>query len=72
MRATRPIRLIRKRESQANAGLSSEAPQAPTVNPEREIKNVVTRWVREHRQRSEEFRRTFASLWQAGEFQLPR
>jgi len=73
MRENRPIRLIRKRESQAAAGLPAEIqPKARPANPEREIKSVVSRWVREHRQRSEEFRRTFASLWQAGEFQLPR
>lgn len=72
MRENRPIRLIRKRAPQADAGPSSEAqPKTRTANPEREIKSAVTRWVREHRQRSEEFRRTFASLWQSGEFQLP-
>ena len=71
MREKRPIRLIRKRESQAGAGLAAEARPARTVNPEREMKNVVSRWVREHRQRSEEFRRNFATLWQSGEFQIP-
>ena len=71
MPENRPIRLIRKREAQAKTASVSNA-ETRTVPTERDIRNVVTRWVRDHRERSEEFRRTFAALWQAGEFQLPR
>jgi hypothetical protein len=71
MRENRPVRLIRKRESQENPSLSGEAQPKTRTNPEREMKSVVSRWVREHRQRSEEFRRTFATLWRSGEFPLP-
>jgi hypothetical protein len=71
MRENRPIRLIKKRESQANAELLPDAPKTRSVSTEREIKSVVSRWVKDHRQRSEEFRRTFASLWQAGELPVP-
>ena len=68
MRVNRPIRLIRKRESQANIELTGNAaPQQRAEPSEREMKSVVSRWVRDHRQRSEEFRRSFAALWQAGE-----
>jgi hypothetical protein len=71
MRENRPVRLIRKRESQAATQLSASAtPLARPEPSEREIKTVVSSWVRDHRQRSEEFRRTFATLWQAGEFRL--
>lgn len=71
MRENRPVRLIRKRESQAATRLSaSTTPLARPEPSEREIKTVVSSWVRDHRQRSEEFRRTFATLWQAGAFRL--
>jgi hypothetical protein len=55
MREERRIRLIRKRETQIEA-TSNEAERAEPS--EREIKTVVSRWVREHRQRSEDFRQT--------------
>ncbi len=72
MRENRPIRLVRKRESLANAELSTDAqPKTRTQPTEREIKSVVSRWVQDHRQRSEEFRRTFAAMWQAGEIAIP-
>jgi hypothetical protein len=72
MRENRPIRLIKKRESLANAELLADAePRTRPKSTEREIKTVVSRWVKDHRQRSEEFRRTFASLWQAGELPVP-
>ena len=68
MREIRPVRLIRKRETQAPTQLSASAtPLARPEPSEREMKTVVSSWVRDHRQRSEEFRRTFATLWQAGE-----
>ena len=71
MRENRPVRLIRKRESQAATQLSASTTALARPEPsEREIKTVVSSWVRDHRQRSEEFRRTFATLWQTGEFRL--
>jgi hypothetical protein len=72
MRENRPVRLIRKRQPESGNGSSDNAVQVPRSEPsEREIKTVVSRWVRDHRQRSEEFRRTFASLFQVGEVHLP-
>jgi len=72
MRKDRPVRLIRKQESRATTELSSDDTARTHPEPsEREIKAVVSRWVHDHRRRSEEFRRTFAALWQSGEFQLP-
>ena len=47
-------------------GNAVSSPPRPEPS-EREIKMVVSRWVRDHRQRSEEFRRTFAALFQAEE-----
>jgi hypothetical protein len=71
MRENRPVKLIRKRDSQAATENSGCAQSMPGPEPsEREIKTVVSRWVQDHRQRSEEFRRTLATLWQSGEFRL--
>ena len=61
MRESRPVRLIRKSQHGAAPKAQSEARGHPQ-NPEREIKNVVSRWVQEHRQHAEEFRRAFAGL----------
>jgi hypothetical protein len=69
MRENRPVRLIRKR--QPESGNESSDRVVRTEPSEREIKTVVSSWVRDHRQRSEEFKRTFAAMLGAGEFQLP-
>ena len=72
MRENRKVRLVRKRELQTgNEGSKGTAPLVRPEPSEREIRTVVSRWVRDHRQRSEEFRRTVAALFQAGEFHLP-
>ncbi|GEM_PF-3323878 len=71
MRKNRPIRLIRKRQPENAGVLPEEVPVATRPEPsEREIKSVVSRWVTDHRRQSEEFRRNFATLWQAGELHL--
>ena len=68
MREKRRVRLVRKRKEKTDS-VSSETDRSEPS--EREIKTVVSSWVRDHRQRSEEFRKTFAALWQAGEVHLP-
>jgi hypothetical protein len=71
MREIRPVRLIRKRDSPVKSEPSSSAtPSGRPAPTEREVKTVVSNWVRDHRRRSEEFRRTCATLWQTGEFSL--
>lgn len=72
MRENRRVRLVRKSKPQADNESSAEAaPLTPAEPSERELKNVVSRWVREHRRRSEEFQRTFAALLKGGGFHLP-
>ena len=71
MRENRQVRLIRKREQTGNESSKDAAPLVRPEPSEREIRTVVSRWVRDHRQRSEDFRRTFAALFQAGEVRLP-
>lgn len=54
------IRVIKRGMRQA-AGVEAKA-AAPEVAPEREVKNVVSEWVRDHQRRTEEFRRNFTHL----------
>ena len=71
MREDRRVRLIRKSKPHADNESSPKEPPTPAEPSERELKNVVSRWVREHRQRSEEFQRTFAAMLKGGGFHLP-
>lgn len=72
MREDRRVRLVRKSKPQTDNDNSPEAtPLTPAEPSERELRNVVSRWVRERRQRSEEFQRTFAALLKGGGFHLP-
>lgn len=72
MRENRRVRLIRKNQRQTADESSTDATRPDHSQPsEREIKTVVSSWVREHRQRSEEFRLAFAALLKGGGVQLP-
>ena len=72
MREARRVRLIRKSKPQAESESSNQATSPIHSEPtEREIRTVVSRWVREHRQRSEEFRLTFAVLLKGGGVHSP-
>jgi hypothetical protein len=64
MQENRRVRLISKRDRTANK--SPTKPLTPE-SKEREIKTVVSRWVFEHRLRSEEFRRTLTTIFQTGD-----
>lgn len=59
MQENRRVRLISKRDRTADESRSK--PPTPESR-EREIKTVVSRWVSEHRLRSEELRRTFTTI----------
>jgi hypothetical protein len=60
MQENRRVRLIRKRDRPHD-----ESPAKPSgpESREREIKTIVSRWVSEHRLRSEEVRRTFTTIF---------
>jgi hypothetical protein len=62
MQEKRPIRLISKRKLQERSAGSSEVPKTPQAPTEREISTVISRWVRDHRQRAEEYRQASAAL----------
>ena len=59
------VRVIKRgqRES-AESVMAAATPESaePAEPSERELKTVMSGWVREHRQRTEEYRRSFAGL----------
>lgn len=57
------VRVV-KREQAGREAQAVAAPNKPAaaINPVREVKEVVSGWVREHQRRSEEFRRNYSSL----------
>jgi hypothetical protein len=72
MKQNRPVRII-KNEQRLRA--SNEA--KPAIIPaqkttERELKVVVSSWVREHQQRSEEYRRAFSKMLKENTLLAPR
>jgi hypothetical protein len=70
----RKVRII-KRSERADAERALEdapAPEARAANSEREMRTVVSGWVREHKERTEEFRSAFASLLRAKGFRPSR
>jgi hypothetical protein len=65
MNSNRPVRVIKRGERQQAVGTAAAPVAAEKVaaRVEREMKTVISGWVVEHRQRTEEFRQTFAALF---------
>lgn len=64
MNSNRPVRVIKRGErQQAVETAAPVAAEKVAARVEREMKTVVSGWVTEHRQRTEEFRQTFAALF---------
>jgi hypothetical protein len=63
MQQNRPVRVIKRdQRERAESSVKTVAEDgAETI--ERKLKTVVSGWVHEHRQRSEEYRQMFASLF---------
>lgn len=61
MEDVKRVRIIKggrvAREAEAARGVASQG-----AAPAREVREVVSDWVREHRRRSDEFRRNYATL----------
>ena len=72
MQQAKQIRIIKggraARETQATQEVVSVKSAAAAV---REVKDVVSDWVRDHRQRSEEFRRNYSTLLGEMGFKAP-
>jgi hemerythrin len=62
MQQNRPVRVIKRDQSARTEESVKVVTEEGTEASERKLKTVVSGWVREHRQRSEEYRRMFASL----------
>lgn len=72
MQQNRTVRII-KRGQKANDETVAKAAVAVSAEPsERELKSVVSGWIKEHRQRSEEYRRAFTDLLRESGFRSPR
>ncbi len=72
MKQNRAVRII-KRGQKANVETVAQAAGAASAEPsERELKSVVSGWINEHRQRSEEYRRAFSDLLRESGFRSPR
>lgn len=56
------IRVI-KRDERGRAATQADAPvKTPATTAERELKDVVSGWVREHQRRADEFRQNYSTL----------
>jgi hypothetical protein len=70
MEQPKRVRIIKGgRAAQATEAASVAA--EPAVAPGREARDVVSDWVRDHRRRSDEFRRNYSSLLGEVGFKMP-
>ncbi len=65
MKQNRPVRIVKNGQRLTEAGAVAAKPTgSPGLQPtERELKRAVSSWVREHQQRSDEYRRTIAKMF---------
>jgi hypothetical protein len=72
MKEHRPVRII-KRDERERAALPAEAlAEESPASSERKLKSVINGWVREHHERTEEYRRLFTDLLKEAGFRPPR
>ena len=62
MKPNRPVRIIKNEQRLRAASEIKPATNPGPKTAERELKMVVSSWVREHQQRSEEYRRAFSKM----------
>lgn len=70
MEQPKRVRIIKGGRAAQATGAASVA-AAPEVAPGREVREVVSDWVRDHRRRSEEFRRNYSTLLGEVGFKMP-
>ena len=66
----KPVRIVKRDQRACGEGAAMPAGNGGTQSSERELRAVVSGWVREHRQRAEEGRRASAFMLKAAGFQL--
>jgi hypothetical protein len=72
MQQNRPVRVIKHDQRICVESREKAAGEENAEPSERELKTVVSGWVREHRQRSEEYRRALTDLLKQSGFRSPR
>jgi hypothetical protein len=72
MQQKRPVRVV-KRDERMRAETNANTPcENGPENGERKLKAVVSGWVREHKERSAEYQRMFATILREAGFRSPR
>ena len=72
MKQNRPVRIIKNEQRQRGASEAKAAGNSGLKTTERELKVVVSSWVREHQQRSEEYRRALSQMLRENNLLAPR
>jgi hypothetical protein len=62
MADTKRVRIIKRGASEQTTQAAAATAAMPARDGSREIKGVVSSWVREHSQRAEEFRRNYSTM----------
>jgi hypothetical protein len=70
MEQPKRVRIIKGGRAAQVAEATSVAADA-SVAPSREVRDVVSDWVRDHRRRSDEFRRNYSALLGEVGFKIP-
>lgn len=65
------VRVIKRGERETVRQAEPVVSTSPAEPSERELKTVLSGWVQEHRQRTEEYRRSFAGLLRQVGFNPP-
>jgi hypothetical protein len=71
MAEAKRVRVIKGGRAANGAEAAGGAANAPATEPSREVRAVVSDWVRDHRQRADEFRRNYSALLGEVGFKLP-
>ena len=73
MEQPKRVRIIKggRASQQTQATEVARVASQPAVAPGREVREVVSDWVRDHRRRSDEFRRNYSSLLGEVGFKMP-
>jgi hypothetical protein len=70
MEQPKRVRIIKGGRA-AQVAEAAHVAAAPAVAPAREVREVVSDWVRDHRRRSDEFRRNYSALLGEVGFKMP-
>ena len=63
MQQNRPVRVVKRGEkARGDENITKTTDEHSAKSSERELKAVVSGWVREHRQRSEQYRRAVSEM----------